>query len=132
MCVCVKKLLFSFTANFLKMRKRIYIYFFYAFLNIFLYVHSLKVLIATELSLYRSFSLHPVSVHSGAGTRATVSFVSLGYFIVSPVIRFPRVRNHRGVPRYRWSRSSTERDKGVSGRAKRGEGGKVARKRNGR
>lgn len=75
-----------------------------------------------SLSLYRSFSLRPVSVHSGAGTRATVSFVSLGYFIVSPVIRFPRVRNHRGVSRYRWPRSSTERDKGVSGRAKRGRG----------
>lgn len=54
---------------------------------------------------------------------------SRGYFIVSPVIRFPRVRNHRGVPRYRWSRSGTERDKGR--RARRwGESGGVARKRN--
>ena len=48
---------------------------------------------------------------------------SQGYFIVSPVIRFPRVRNHRGVPRYRWSRSGTERDKGGG---ERGDGAKAA------
>jgi len=52
---------------------------------------------------------------------------SRGYFIVSPVIRFPRVRNHRGVPRYRWSSNGIERDKGSG---KWGEGGRVARKRN--
>ena len=49
---------------------------------------------------------------------------SQGYFIVSPVIRFPRVRNHRGVPRYRWSRYR-KRQRG----RRWGESG-VARKRN--
>jgi len=51
-----------------------------------LHVQSLKVPITAagvQFSLYRPYPLRPVRVHSGAGTRATVSFVSGVFYRVA-------------------------------------------------
>jgi len=62
------------------------LFFLPAFRIYLLHVQSLKVPITAagiQSSLYRPYPLRPVRVHSGTGTRATVSFVSGVFYRVA-------------------------------------------------